>query len=544
MKSSHATTMLAGAIATTASAFECTQSAFEAVIPSNTSVSLVQDVAQNGTFEVPASDIAYPTSPTGLRALCAVQIKVPAPGNTTYEFGLFLPDEWNGRFLAVGNGGFAGGINWEDMGAGVGYGFAVVSTDTGHNSTALDAKWAYNELEELENWGYRALHGSVVLGKQIVENFYGEAPAFNYYTGCSAGGKQGFKEVEEFPDDFDGVVAGAPAWWTSHLQLWNGKVGLYNLPVDAPYRLNSSHVSALAAEVLKQCDPQDGVTDSIIQDPTRCRFVPETLLCTSNATNTSTCLNAAQIQTVYQLYNDWVIGNQSFVFPHFQLGSEAQWDLLVLGDAPSTLMTDYVQYMLQLGPDWDWRTDWDDEAIVALSDAINPGNATADNYDLGPFHARGGKLLHYHGYADGSIATGSSVYLYNKVTQTLRPRGVDVDEFYRFFLVPGMQHCSGTPDNMNAPWYFAGPNQASVLGSDVHSVPGFSDPEHDVLLAMMAWVENGTAPTQIIGTKFDNDTVHDTVLRQRPLCVYPKQAKYDGSGDVDSADSWTCESLY
>lgn len=97
---------------------------------------------------------------------------------------------------------------------------------------------------------------------------------------------------------------------------------------------------------------------------------------------------------------------------------------------------------------------------------------------------------------------------------------------------------------MNVPWYFAGPNQASVLGSDVHSVPGFSDAQHDVLLAMMAWVENGTAPTQIIGTKFENDTEHDAVLRQRPLCVYPKQAKYNGTGDVDSAESWTCESLY
>lgn len=208
--------------------------------------------------------------------------------------------------------------------------------------------------------------------------------------------------------------------------------------MSAPHRLNASHVSLLADEVLKQCDPQDGVADNIIQDPTRCRFTPETLLC-GPAPNASVCLTPAQIQTVYQLYNDWVEANQTFVFPHFQLGSEAQWDLLVLDDAPSTLMTDYVRYMMQLGPEWDWETDWN-PAIVALSDELDPGNVTADNYDLGPFYEKGGKLLHYHGYADGSIATGSSVYLYNRILQTLAPRGVELDEFYRFFLVPGMQY--------------------------------------------------------------------------------------------------------
>jgi len=242
-----------------------------------------------------------------------------------------------------------------------------------------------------------------------------------------------------FPDDFDGIVAGAPAWWTTHLQLWNMKVGLYNLPTTAPYHIPSSLFPIIGDAVLKQCDPQDGLMDNIISDPTRCDFRPEALLCGSNVTNASAsgCFTSPQIDTLYHLYNDWVEGNQTFIFPHFELGSEAQWDMLVGADEPSSLGTDYVKYMLGLGPDWRWQ-DFN-PSIIALSDRINPGNATANDFDLSPFYKKGGKLLHYHGFSDGSIATGSSVYFYNHVLRTLKPKGIALDDFYRFFLVPGMQ---------------------------------------------------------------------------------------------------------
>jgi feruloyl esterase len=209
---------------------------------------------------------------------------------------------------------------------GTGYGFAALSTSTGHNSTPLDATWAYNAEEKVINWGYRALHGSIVLGKEITRAYYGRDLAYSYYSGCSAGGKQGLKEAEMFPDDFDGIVAGAPAWWTTHLQLWNMKVGLYSLPIDAPYHIPAELFQVIGDEVLKQCDPQDGLADSIISDPARCDFRPEALLCGSNVTNAtaSGCLTSAQIDTLYHLYNDWVEANQTFIFPHFELGSEAQ----------------------------------------------------------------------------------------------------------------------------------------------------------------------------------------------------------------------------
>lgn len=144
--------------------------------------------------------------------------RVLGANNGTYGFGLFLPENWNGRFLATVNAGFAGGINWADVGVGAQYGFATVGTDTGHNSTAGDGSWAYQEPEKLVDLGYRALHGSVVLGKEVVNGYYGKNMSFSYYSGCSTGGRRGFKEIEMFPDDFDGVLAGAPAWWTSHLR--------------------------------------------------------------------------------------------------------------------------------------------------------------------------------------------------------------------------------------------------------------------------------------------------------------------------------------
>lgn len=204
-----------------------------------------------------------------------------------------------------------------------------------------------------------------------------------------------------------------------------------------------------------------------------------------------------------------------------------------------------MQDMVLNDSNWNF---WDfNYTIVELADRIQPGNATAYDYDMSPFHQRGGKLLLYHGLSDALIATGSSVYFYKEVLKTLQPKGIKLDDWYRFFLVPGMQHCSGTPKNMNAPWYIAGPNQAGTLGSEpgsVYSVPGFKDAKHDALLALMAWVEHGIAPDQIVATKWRNDTSPDSVLRQRPLCPYPKQARYSGHGNPDEAQNWSCEYIF
>lgn len=186
-----------------------------------------------------------------------------------------------------------------------------MSTNTGHNGTNHDGRWALNK-ESVTDWGYRAMHGSVVVAKEIVAAYYGSKATWNYYSGCSTGGRQGLKEVEMFPEDFDGVLAGAPAWWTSHLQTWTVKMGLYNSPNSSAHHIPTELFSAIGAEVLRQCDPQDGLVDNIISNPQGCDFLPEALLCRANVTNQTAagCLTAPQLGTLYQIWGDYVDTNQ------------------------------------------------------------------------------------------------------------------------------------------------------------------------------------------------------------------------------------------
>jgi feruloyl esterase len=426
------------------------------------------------------------------------------------------------------------------MATGVQQGFAVVSTDAGTRpaSSAMgSAAWAENAPEKVTDWGWRALHESVVAGKALVKQFYSKTPTFNYYMGCSTGGRQGLKEAQMFPDDFDGIIAGAPAWWTVHLQLSNMKVGLYNLPVGAAHRIEPAMFPVIEKEVTRQCDPQDGVTDGIISDPRRCRFRPETLLCGPAAS--TNCLTAPQIQTLDHLYNDWVEANQTLIFPRQEYGSEWQWPMEIGNSEPSGMGTSYVKYMLNKGSSWRWQ-DFNPD-IIKLSEEINPGNATADNFDMSPFQKKGGKLLHYHGLSDGSIVPGSSVHFYEQVYRTLQPKGINMDDFYRFYLIPGMGHCGGSSAASKAPWYIGGPNQAMQAPANVQSAE--FDPKKNVLHALMQWVENGTAPGDLIASSWEGQTASKP-YRQRPVCVYPKQAKYKGSGDEKLPSNWECSGLF
>lgn len=313
-------------LAALAAARDCNIKSIEKFLAheSTATVTYVQDLKANSSFGGGPADLEFPTNDTGLPALCVVTVNVKSSKVSSYNFGLFLPNEWNDRFIATGNGGYAGGINWNDMGTNARYGFSSMSTDTGHIATSFDASWALNNPEAQLDWGYRAMHGSVVLAKVITNGYYGRNLKHSYYTGCSTGGRQGFKDVELYPDDFDGILAGAPAWWTTHLQPDSLQVALHNLPVNGSNHIPSSLFPVIGAEVIRQCDPQDGFVDGIVSDPEGCNFVPEYLLCTPSS-NKSACLTAPQLDTLYHFYNDWWDTNQTFVFPHYELGSEAQY---------------------------------------------------------------------------------------------------------------------------------------------------------------------------------------------------------------------------
>lgn len=215
------------------------------------------------------------------------------------------------------------------MGAGVGYGFATVSTDTGHSSVSTDASWALNNPEKKNDWGWRSMHGTVLLAKQLTEAFYDNKIAYSYYNGCSTGGRQGLKEVQISPESFDGVIVGASAWYSSHLNPWVTKVGSYNLPTNASNHIDISLFPTMAAEVLNQCDGLDGVTDGIISNPSECIPDYTTLLCGRPGVNNSACLTSDQIQTANNVYADYRSSSGELLYPGLNPGCENQW-LLVL----------------------------------------------------------------------------------------------------------------------------------------------------------------------------------------------------------------------
>jgi len=542
MKAETATSLLMGALsfqtgtanATYGSA--CSVDTFREILGSSASVLSAVKVDNGGTYGEGAANIVYPTNPTNLPALCAVILNVTTSPESSFRFGVFLPDEWNSRFLTVGNGGFSGGINWLDMGQGVRYGHAVVSTDNGHNSTMGDNTWALNQPEKRQDFCHRAVHGSVELGKKIVEGYYSSDIKYSYYFGGSTGGRQGLKEAQISPESFDGMVIGAPAWWTSHMQTWTTKVATYNLPVDAPNHIPASMFPILEKEVLKQCDPVDGLVDGIISRPDLCEFDVSTLLCAVKA-DSSSCFTAPQIQTIENIYAPY-IADGKFAYVGEGLGSESQWDFLISGPVPSSYGDGYIRNFLLDDPTWSW-TDYTDD-LLWQADAADPGGCDPDSYAaLAGLRDRGGKIVMYHGQSDALIPVGSGGLFYAHTAEALG--GVDaLLPWFRYFEVPGMQHVVGTAED--APWYFAGANAAGFIGTDVYSTPGFEDAEHDALLAVMAWVEEGRPVDEIVATtwKTFNDA-SSGVLRQRPLCPHPKKQVYDGKGDETKPESFYCE---
>ncbi|KAF7531751.1 hypothetical protein G7054_g8583 [Neopestalotiopsis clavispora] len=517
--------------------------ALAGTLPANASIEKLSYVKQGDTYGEGWHDLMYPIQPTDLPESCAVTVYVQSSDVSWYRYGLFLPADWNQRFLAVGNGGFGGGINWLDMGSFMKYGFAVVSTDTGHNSTTGDGRWAFLAPERLADWGWRALNGSIGAAKQLTERYYGTKIAYSYYNGCSTGGRQGLKQIEIDPDTFDGLVIGAPGWDSKSLNPWITRVGIYNLPETAPYHIPWRLFSAMADLVMEQCDELDGVKDGIISLPDAC--VPDytKMLCSVSGIEQSACLTEAQAQVPAKVYGDYLGSDGELLYPGLSPGCEGQWQAVLSFARTSTFGNHYIRFFL-LG-NWFWNyTDWDDN-IFSLAATFDPGQATADNYDLSTFRDLGHKILMYHGLSDGLIPPRGSDLYYQKVANATSGGGngspTPITDWFRYFQVPSMHHCWSTQTSANGPWNFGGEFQSTHLGSDQWSVPGFRDKRHDILMALMDWVENGNPVDSVIATTW-NDPLDPTsgLKSQRPLCPYPQVAHYNGVGDVNQAASWEC----
>jgi feruloyl esterase len=438
-------------------------------------------------------------APIVLPAHCRVAATLKPSADSEIEIEVWMPAEnWNGKFQAVGNGGWAGVISYPAMAAALQEGYATASTDTGHKGG--NALFAVGHPEKVVDFAYRAVHEMTVKSKALIAAYYDRGPRLSYWNGCSTGGRQGLMSAQKFPDDFDAVIAGAPANYQTHLHAWDLGVSIPTLK-DPSSAVSPAKLAMLNQAALEACDARDGVKDGLLNDPRACRFDPSVLLC--KGSETDACLTPLQLESVKRMYAAAKTRAGQYVFPGKDPGSEAGWNVISGGSQPPGVSVGSFQVAYDDAA-WDWRTfelDRDlkvvDEKVGAIVNAVSP--------DLQAFKARGGKLLLYHGWNDTAISAGNSIDYYQSV---LKKMGSKQDDWIRLFMAPGMQHCGNGP----------GPNQVNYMA------------------VMERWREAGAAPDQIVASHVTNNRVDMT----RPWCPYPQIAQYKGTGSTNDAANFVC----
>jgi feruloyl esterase len=435
-----------------------------------------------------------------LPAYCRVQATIKPTSDSEIKIEVWMPATgWNGKFQGVGNGGWSGSIGTAALATALQKGYATASTDTGHEGGS--ASFALGHPEKLVDFGYRAIHEMTVKGKALTAAFYDNTnPRYSYFVGCSAGGKQAMKEAQMYPADYDGVVAGSPGVnWSGRalLSIWVGQATAQAaLPREKFAVLNSAAIAA--------CDANDGVKDSVIENPTQCKFDPAVTQC--KAGDGADCLTAAQVETAKKIYSTATNSRtKQALVAGFSPGSELGWTTMA-GPQPFGLGVDLFKYVVFSDANWDFKTfNWDSDVDKTLKaskdmDAMDP--------NLKPYFDRGGKIISYHGWADPQISPGSTVGYYDSVLGKMGGAS-KVQENYRLFMVPGMNHCGGG------------------VGTD----------QFDMLTSLENWVEKKQAPASIIASRPANAQPQ----RTRPLCPYPQVATYKGSGSSDDASNFVCK---
>lgn len=415
----------------------CTADSFKSVLPSNTTVTVADVITQYGTSSHNGFNISISRNiSSDVLPICVVELNVQSSANTSFNTGILLPSNWNGRLIGTGNPGFGGGLRWSFQANSLKYGPAVtVSTDTGHVGAPNNISFAIDNPDGIIDWSYRSLHESTVLAKTLAKAFYGNDVQHSYYTACSNGGRQGLKEVQMFPEDYDGVLAGAPPWQITHLHPFAIQLGMWNLPNTSVSHIPTWKFPIISDLIMAQCDSQDGLVDGIIQEPYSCNFSSALILC-EKTSKPNTCLSQPEIDTLNLFYNDWIASDGSILFPRFPLSASASRYGSVT-DAPDHFGLEYFYGFVANTTDWDWTT-FKGQDTVAYVDSINPGNAAALDMDLSAFKSNGGKLIMYHGLADTTVPTGSSIEYFQGVNKAMGT----IDDFFQLYLVPGMGHVS------------------------------------------------------------------------------------------------------
>ena len=508
----------------------------------------------SGVFTPPGS-----TPITGLPPFCRVTATLTPSSDSSIAIEVWLPESgWNGRFLGTGGGGFQGVITYTELAAGISAGFATTNSDLGTGSSGCNPLFCgsdgnmgnplaiafgdpaaastglFGHPERIKDFGYRAIHLMTVRGKEIGSAFYKQNAHRSYFAGCSTGGQNALMEAQRFPDDYDGILAGAAAFNRTHLHM-AGLSTWQNTHATPGRFLQPGQLTLVNQTVLKQCVGQDGgaSTDQFLTDPRDCHFDPKVLLCTGGKVPPA-CLAAEQVTTMQNYYAGTIDPvTRQVINPGSERGNETD-DVTALGIAFAERLPeppfDGLFYWV-FGPSFGYPTsavnfaNFDFNRDVDKVDDKLAAVLNATSTDLSDFRKHGGKLLMYHGWADPLIPSPSSINYFNALVGDEGHGGgfqqasygggnqalARTQNYARLFMVPGMHHCSGGP----------GPNT------------------FDALTPLVNWVEQGVAPETIVATKFVNDTP-PAVQMTRPLCVFPKVAKYKGNGSTNVAANFAC----
>ena len=477
----------------------------------DTTITLVQLLAA-GSNPSPVGTIAL--------SICRV-VGVISPA---INFEVWMPTtSWNGKYQGVGNGGLAGSISFSDMRTALSENYATASTDTGHSSNAPGDPW-WTNAQQIKDYGYRSIHELALKAKAMVSGFYGLGPQHSYFNGCSTGGRQAFMEAQRYPEDYDGILAGSPVYRVLQLRarhVWTWQCN--HEDVTESHAIPASKLPAIFSKVVAACDALDGLVDGQVNDPPRCDFDPNSMLCPG--ADNATCLTAPQVETLQCMYN----GPTPPFYPGVPMTSELDQGQSI-GVVPNPQYTTFFANTVFQDPNYDFRTFNFNTDVTFTLDKVFGGETldfihTADNPDLSAFKAGGGKMIIWHGWSDPLPNPVDTIQYYEDVLAffghpsnggvgpSTNGRGQEskAEDFVRLFLLPNVGHCGGGAAG--------GPNT------------------WDLITPLEQWVEDGVAPGEIIASRVNGGVV----TRTRPICAYPNVARYVGSGSIDDAANFVCE---
>ena len=477
------------------------------------------DLVQAGKFTQPAAPGGPPPGVTAspfadVPAFCRVQLRLRPSSDSDIASEVWLPlNGWNGKYVGIGNGIWAGQISYSQMGDPVTRGYVASSTDTGHKGSGLTAEWATGHPEKLVDFGYRAVHVTTVAAKQLIHAFYGRSPTLSFWDACSTGGRQGLMAAHRYPEDFDAISAMAPANPMTALMVQSMWAGWQ--PQRFGAQLTPATLALVHGAVLKRCDMLDGVEDGVVGRPMQCDFDPASLKCAAGASEG--CLSEAQAQAIANVYGGVRAADGSLLLPGWPRGAEMQLAALVLGNEPFPVATSYFRNLVFAGkPAWDWKA-MDYRADLDAAHSFGSEALDVPPNGLAAFFARGGKLMISHGWADGLIPATNTL-AFDSALYAALPRE-QAEQQLRLFMVPGMEHCGG--------------------GAGVSKI--------DTLGVIDRWASTGAAPLRIIATRPEQVPGAPGAPPQpprapmsRPLCAYPLVAQYDGKGDPMTPAAFSC----